>query len=32
MTPLLHFFVATEIGGAFFQYWAIRRARPEPGT
>lgn len=32
MTPLLHFFVATEIGGAFFQYWAIRRARPEPAT
>jgi hypothetical protein len=27
MTPLLHFFVATEIGGAFLQYWAVRRAQ-----
>jgi hypothetical protein len=32
MTPLLHFFVASEIGGAFLQYWAVRRARFEPGA
>jgi hypothetical protein len=30
MTPLLHFFVASEIGGAVTQYWAVRRARPVP--
>lgn len=30
MTPLLHFFVGSEIAGAFAQYWAVRRARPEP--
>ena len=28
MTPLLHVFVATELGGAVTQYWAVRRARP----
>jgi hypothetical protein len=32
MTPVLHFFVASEIGGAFLQYWAVRRARLEPGA
>ena len=26
MTPLLHFFVASELGGAVAQYWAVRRA------
>jgi hypothetical protein len=30
MTPLLHFFVGTELAGAAAQYWAVRRARPEP--
>ena len=30
ITPLLHFFVASELGGAVAQYWAVRRARPEP--
>jgi hypothetical protein len=30
MTPLLHVFVATELAGAAAQYWAARRARPEP--
>jgi len=30
MTPLLHVFVATELGGAVTQYWAVRRARPVP--
>ncbi len=30
MTPLLHVFVASEIGGAFAQYWAVRRARSLP--
>jgi hypothetical protein len=32
MTPILHFFVATEVVGAFVQYWAVRRARPEQAT
>ena len=32
MTPVLHFFVASEIGGAFLQYWAVRRARPLPSA
>jgi hypothetical protein len=30
MTPLLHGFVAAELAGAALQYWAVRRARPEP--
>jgi hypothetical protein len=30
MTPLLHAFVASELLGAALQYWAARRARPEP--
>ena len=30
VTPLLHFFVASELGGAVAQYWAVRRARPDP--
>ena len=28
MTPLLHLFVASELGGAVTQYWAVRRAWP----
>ena len=28
MTPLLHVFVASELGGAVAQYWAVRRAWP----
>jgi len=30
MTPLLHVFVASELGGAVTQYWAVRRAWPVP--
>ena len=30
MAPILHVFVASELGGAVAQYWAVRRARPEP--
>jgi hypothetical protein len=30
MTPLLHFFVATELAGAALQYRAVRGVRPEP--
>lgn len=30
--PVLHFFVASEIGGAFAQYWFLRRARPQAGA
>ena len=29
MTPLLHFFVTTELGGAVAQYWAVRRLQRE---
>lgn len=30
--PLLHVFVATELAGAFTQYWFLRRTRPEAAT